>query len=166
MRPSEVTHDVFIGVGSNLGRRIVHLDQAVSSLSKLGAVACSGVYETAPVGYRDQPDFLNMVVRVRSRATPRETLAFLHDIESRALRTREIRYGPRTLDLDILFYDNTYYCVSDLQIPHPRMWERSFVLTPLADLVPDRLGLGGRSIAELANGLAKREEVRYVGHFW
>ncbi|WP_067621273.1 2-amino-4-hydroxy-6-hydroxymethyldihydropteridine diphosphokinase [Alicyclobacillus acidiphilus] len=165
MRQSGI-HEVFVGVGSNLGSRISHLNFAVSRLAELGPLTCSGVYETTPVGYLDQPDFLNMVLRVSTQATPRETLDFLHGVEFEALRTRVIRYGPRTLDLDILLYDSTYYCVSDLQIPHPRMWERAFVMVPLAELAPLRRGLGGVTIAELADSLGRKEEVRYVGHFW
>ncbi|GMA57095.1 hypothetical protein GCM10025858_15980 [Alicyclobacillus sacchari] len=137
-------HDVYIGAGSNVGKRLFHLDAAVCGLRDIGEIVqCSPVYETDPVGYANQDKFLNMVVHLRTTAKPRELLEYLARLEQQARRERTIRFGPRTLDLDILLYDNDYYCVSDLQIPHPRMWERAFVIVPLADLTPDRLGLGG-----------------------
>lgn len=167
MHPStQSLHDVFIGVGSNLGRRITHLDTAVQSLSALGICQCSAVYETAPVGYADQPDFLNMVVHLHTRLAPRALLTALHRVEEQAQRVRDIRFGPRTLDLDILLYDDTYACFADLQIPHPRMWERAFVLVPLAEFVPHRKGLGGKVIGTLAREISQKEEVHYVGRFW
>lgn len=166
MKTTTGEHDVFIGVGSNVGRRIEYLNQAVTSLRVLGTCTCSAVYETAPVGFQNQPDFLNMVVSVQTSASPREVLQELQDTEKAAHRERNIRFGPRTLDLDILLYDDMYYCVTDLQIPHPRMWMRSFVLVPLADLMPQRRGLGGRQIGLLAQAASQKEEVHYVGRFW
>ncbi|TDY46374.1 2-amino-4-hydroxy-6-hydroxymethyldihydropteridine diphosphokinase [Alicyclobacillus sacchari] len=160
-------HDVYIGAGSNVGKRLFHLDAAVCGLRDIGEIVqCSPVYETDPVGYANQDKFLNMVVHLRTTAKPRELLEYLARLEQQARRERTIRFGPRTLDLDILLYDNDYYCVSDLQIPHPRMWERAFVIVPLADLTPDRLGLGGIRVGQLAKSLQVGEEVRYVGRFW
>ncbi|GLG02371.1 2-amino-4-hydroxy-6-hydroxymethyldihydropteridine diphosphokinase [Alicyclobacillus hesperidum subsp. aegles] len=167
LQAHDEAHDVYIGAGSNVGKRLFHLDAAVCGLSDIGTVVqCSPVYETEPVGYLDQGKFLNMVVHLRTNAKPREILGHLSRLEQEAGRERTIRFGPRTLDLDILLYDNEYYCVSDLQIPHPRMWERAFVIVPLADMTPDRPALGGIRMAELARSLQAGDEVRYVGRFW
>ncbi|MDQ0190133.1 2-amino-4-hydroxy-6-hydroxymethyldihydropteridine diphosphokinase [Alicyclobacillus cycloheptanicus] len=160
-------HEVYIGIGSNVGSRETHLRTAVRALQRIavGAVQCSGVYETAPVGYANQPDFLNMVVRMQVPLRPLALLAALHQIEQEAGRTREIRFGPRTLDLDILLFDNDYICYRMLQVPHPRMWDRAFVLVPLAELAPMRRGRSGCTIGDLA---AARKEmgIRYVGRLW
>ncbi|MBX6352142.1 MAG: 2-amino-4-hydroxy-6-hydroxymethyldihydropteridine diphosphokinase [Thermoflavifilum sp.] len=160
--------DVFIGLGSNLGHRLHHLGWAVECLQKLadGPLVTSAVYETDPVGYTDQPAFLNMVVRMPTRLSPRRLLAELQRLEALHGRTREIRFGPRTLDLDILLYGTEYVCFADLQIPHPRMWERAFVLVPLADVAPDLPGPGGWTVAEWAARAKKGGGVRDVGRFW
>jgi 2-amino-4-hydroxy-6-hydroxymethyldihydropteridine diphosphokinase len=161
-------HDVFIGIGSNLGDRLAYLDFAVTRLSELseGRIVCSPVFETAPVGYTDQPDFLNMVARVYLPYRPLELLTILMDIEAACHRQRTVRFGPRTLDLDILLYDDEYVCYQSLQIPHPRMWQRNFVMVPLATLVPKRRVLGGYTVEELSQKLSLEGDVRYVGRFW
>lgn len=164
--PAREMHDVYVGVGSNLGKRIEHLKFAVDALEELGTCRCSSVYDTAPVGYAEQPDFLNMVVHVSTPLSAREMLAALQDIETRAKRVRDIRFGPRTLDCDVLLYDDDYICFKDFQVPHPRMWSRAFVLVPLAELTPARKGLGGRNISALAEEQRQRDEVHHVGRFW
>ncbi|MCL6549366.1 MAG: 2-amino-4-hydroxy-6-hydroxymethyldihydropteridine diphosphokinase, partial [Alicyclobacillus sp.] len=153
--------DVYIGVGANLGHRLLALDLAVRRLSEVGTrVVCSPVYETSPVGFREQPDFLNMVVRMETSLGPRQLLEAVGRVEQEAGRTREVRFGPRTLDLDILLYGTQYVCFRDLQIPHPRMWTRGFVLVPLADLAPARIGPGGRTVRELARAYGGEGGVR------
>ncbi len=159
-------HQAYIGVGANLGRRIDALHHAVEHLSSLGGVACSDVYETAPVGYEDQPDFLNMVVSLRTALAPLPLLEALLRIETEFGRERSVRFGPRTLDLDILLYDNRYVCYRTLQIPHPRMWERGFVVVPLAHLAPSLKAPGGQSVAELATHFRNKGDIRHVGRFW
>ena len=161
-------HDVLIGIGSNLGDRLAYLDFAVTRLRELsqGRIECSPVFETAPVGYTDQPYFLNMVVKVNLPHRPLELLTKLMQIEAECHRQRTVRYGPRTLDLDILLYDDEYVCYQSLQIPHPRMWQRSFVMVPLATLVPKRRALGGYTVEELSQKLSLEGDVRYVGRFW
>lgn len=161
-------HDVYVSIGSNMGSRIRRLGDAVHALSRIAVypLRCSPVYETRPVGYTAQADFLNMVVQLQVKKEPQELLSKLLEIEAECGRVRDIRYGPRTLDLDILLYDNSYVCFNHLQIPHPRMWERAFVLVPLADLVPNRKALGGKPIRLLAGALANGGDVRYVGRFW
>ncbi|MDI9260777.1 2-amino-4-hydroxy-6-hydroxymethyldihydropteridine diphosphokinase [Alicyclobacillus sendaiensis] len=162
-----VLHDAYIGAGSNVGRRIVHLGLGIDGLKALGEIAAvSKVYETAPVGYLDQGDFLNLAVHLRTPLAPQDLLRALLAIERRAGRTREIRFGPRTLDLDLLLYDDLALDEPDLTVPHPRMWERAFVMVPLADLHPDRLAPTGETWAEVAARLRQKDEVHEVGRFW
>lgn len=127
----------FLGLGSNLGDRREQLRAAVASLP--GVTAVSDVYETDPVGGPEQGRFLNIVVEIETDLDPRALLGLCHRIESAAGRVRDVRWGPRTLDVDILWVDGVTVDDADLQIPHPRMWERRFVLEPLAELAPDLL---------------------------
>jgi len=141
-----MAYTVFISLGSNLGDRRENLRAAMAALPPTVRVtAQSPVYQTAPWGYADQPDFLNQVVEGETELSPRELLVHLKSLESRLGREKTFRYGPRQIDLDILFYADFIVEESDLQIPHPRLHERAFVLVPLADLAPDwvhpRLGL-------------------------
>jgi 2-amino-4-hydroxy-6-hydroxymethyldihydropteridine diphosphokinase len=161
-------HTAFIAMGSNLADRWNFLRQGVTALAELSAtpVLVSSVYETNPVDYLDQPRFLNLVARIEVGASPRTLLAELHRIEDRCERVRDVRYGPRTLDLDILLYDNDYVCFADLQIPHPRMWQRAFVLVPLAGLAPYRRCLGGLTVQQLANMERQKEGIQHVGNLW
>ncbi|WP_304459141.1 2-amino-4-hydroxy-6-hydroxymethyldihydropteridine diphosphokinase [Alicyclobacillus sendaiensis] len=160
-------HDAYIGAGSNVGRRIVHLGFGIEGLKALGDItAVSKVYETAPVGYLDQGDFLNLAVHLRTPLSPHELLRALLAIEARAGRTRDIRFGPRTLDLDLLLYDDLVLDEPELTLPHPRMWQRAFVMVPLADLNPHRLAPTGETWADLAARLRQKDEVHEVGRFW
>ena len=131
----------FLGLGSNLGDRRQHLRDAVDTLSDpgagLGFVAVSPLYETDPVGGPDQDRFLNLVVELDTACTPRELLAVCHRLESAAGRVRDEHWGPRTLDVDVLWMDGVEVDEADLAVPHARMWERRFVLAPLRDLAPD-----------------------------
>jgi len=128
----------YIGLGSNLGDRQATLRQAVRRLGTYGrVVAVSSLYETEPVGYRDQPWFLNAVVALETTLGPRELLAALLAIERDFGRERTFRNAPRTLDLDLLLYDGLVEQSEDLSIPHPRLHERSFVLVPLAEIAPE-----------------------------
>lgn len=125
----------FLSLGSNLGDRRRFLSEAVASLGP-DVRAVSPVYETDPVGGPEQGRFLNLVVELDTDRTPHELLAVCHRLESAADRVRQERWGPRTLDVDILWMDGVVLDDPDLQIPHPRLWERRFVLAPLADLAP------------------------------
>ena len=124
-----------LGLGSNVGDRLAHLRAAVGSLSDVTAV--SDVYETDPVGGPAQDRFLNIVVAIETDLDPHALLGVCHRIESAAGRVRDVRWGPRTLDVDILWMDGVELDEPDLQVPHPRMWERRFVLEPLAQIAPD-----------------------------
>lgn len=126
----------FLGLGSNLGDRRALLRDAIRSLD--GVVAVSPVYETEPVGGPGgQGAFLNLVVELDTELDPRRLLGVCHRLETAADRVRDVRWGPRTLDVDILWIDGVELDEPDLQIPHPRMWHRRFVLVPLADLAPE-----------------------------
>jgi 2-amino-4-hydroxy-6-hydroxymethyldihydropteridine diphosphokinase len=132
-------HAAFLAVGSNLGDRAAMLQLAVDVLAAapgVEVVAVSRVYETAPVGGPDQDDYLNAVVAVDTDLGPRELLALAQRIERHAGRVRAERWGPRTLDVDLLTVGDERVDEPDLQIPHPRMHERGFVLAPLADVAP------------------------------
>lgn len=133
-------HDVFIALGSNVGGRAANLAAARDALAQaLVLTGSSSIYETDPWGPIKQGRYLNQVVRGTTALTPGTLLAKLHEIE-RALgrdRAGETRYGPRTIDLDILLYGNVVVDEPDLQIPHPRMMERPFVLVPLSEIAPD-----------------------------
>jgi 2-amino-4-hydroxy-6-hydroxymethyldihydropteridine diphosphokinase len=126
----------FLSLGSNLGDRRQFLAEAVGSLGS-SVVAVSPVYETEPVGGPDQGRFLNIVVQLETDLGPRELLAVCHRLESAAQRVRTQRWGPRTLDVDIIWIDGVTVDEPDLVIPHPRWSERTFVLAPLADLAPE-----------------------------
>ncbi|MGG0644385.1 2-amino-4-hydroxy-6-hydroxymethyldihydropteridine diphosphokinase [Sporosarcina gallistercoris] len=132
----------FISIGTNLGDREGFLKLAVTSLyatDGIESVEASSIYETAPVGVTDQPDFLNMVVRVETVLESHELLAECQRIEMELGRERTIRWGPRTVDLDILLYNSDRIESETLSIPHPRMRERAFVLIPLTELAPECL---------------------------
>jgi 2-amino-4-hydroxy-6-hydroxymethyldihydropteridine diphosphokinase len=132
---------VLLGLGSNLGDRRRLLKDAVDSLP--GVSKMSGLYETDPVGGPPgQQKYLNLVVAIDSDATARQLLGMCHRLESAAGRVRGERWGPRQLDIDILWIDGETVDEPDLQIPHPRMWQRRFVLVPLADVAPELLPEG------------------------
>lgn len=146
-----MAHTVFIALGSNLGNRLKNLKVAVSLLTPaVRPVACSPVYETPPWGYLDQPKFLNQVLRAETDLSPEELLDHLKGIEKRLGRQETFRFGPRKVDLDILFYDNLVFESTRLKIPHPRLSGRAFVLLPLAQLAPDlRHPVEGSTVREM-----------------
>ncbi len=125
----------FLGLGSNLGDRRRHLRDAVAAIPDV--VAVSRVYETAPVGGPEQDAYLNIVVRLDTERSPRELLAICREREDEAQRVRTVRWGPRTLDVDVLWVDGQTVDEPDLVVPHPRMFERAFVLMPLRDVAAD-----------------------------
>lgn len=130
----------YLSLGSNQGERLELLRKAVSMLNDVEGVEVAGissVYETDPVGYVDQPAFLNLAVAVETTLDPRALLAACQGIESALGRTRTVRWGPRTIDIDILLYGNVRLDSEELTIPHPRLCERAFALVPLVEIAPD-----------------------------
>lgn len=126
----------FLALGSNLGDRQASIDAAVAAMPDV--VAVSPVYETDPVGGpADQPPYLNAVVELDTDLSPRQLLELCQRLEQAAGRVRRERWGPRTLDVDVLLVGDLVVNEPDLVVPHPRMWERDFVLRPLADLAPE-----------------------------
>ncbi len=155
---------VFLALGTNLGERTSNLRRALAALPPAVTVRrASPIYETPPWGLTDQPDFLNMIIEGETTLPPLDLLHFLKDLERTLGRVPSVRYGPRLIDLDILFYDDLLLETPELVLPHPRLHERAFVLVPLADLAADfvhpRLGRPVRALlAEVdTSGMRKYE---------
>lgn len=127
----------YLGLGSNVGDRLEQLESAIKILDNADGVQVSQispVYETEPVGYVEQPYFLNLCIEVKTILTPQKLLQQCFYTEHQLHRVRDVRWGPRTLDVDILLYENEIIEEETLTVPHPRMRERAFVLTPLNDI--------------------------------
>ncbi|MFO7179885.1 MAG: 2-amino-4-hydroxy-6-hydroxymethyldihydropteridine diphosphokinase [Pseudomonadota bacterium] len=146
--------DVVVGLGSNVGQREQQLERAVSAIARLGAVlACSSVYETAPVG-PPQPDFLNAAVRLHTTLEPHALLDHLLEIERAAGRERRERWGPRVLDLDVLWISGVVLATERLSVPHPELRRRAFALVPLLDVAPEALDpVTQQAYADMARAL-------------
>ena len=155
-----------IALGSNEGARLDHLRRAVAELEDLGSVeAVSGVYETDPVGGPAQDPFLNAVAVLDTVSKPHDLLVSLHQIEAAHDRAREVHWGPRTLDLDIVTSDGGPVRTPDLQIPHPRAAERRFVLEPLCDVWPEAV-VGVGLTAAAARALVSDQGVALLAESW
>ncbi len=135
----KVTTKIAIALGSNLGDRQGHLDEAIAALREdvLWEAAVSKTYESPPWGYASQPQFLNLVVVGTSDWKPHALLNYFRDYENRHGRTREILNGPRTIDIDLIAYDELIFSDAEITVPHPRFRDRDFVLLPLHDVWPD-----------------------------
>ena len=156
---------VYLSLGSNIGDRERNLRDAVGLLAEpqLRAVRVSSFYETEPLDVHDQPWFLNAVVEAETDLFPKQLLARVQRIEQRLGRRRLKPKGPRTIDIDILLYGGAVIDADELQVPHPRLAERRFVLEPLAELAPNlHHPVTGRSVAEMLVSVAK-QQVRRVG---
>lgn len=133
---------VFLGLGSNVGNRSEMIVKAISQLEEHPEIVLekqSAIYETKPFGYTDQPDFLNMVIEISTSLEPMELLSYINKVEYKNGREREIHWGPRTIDIDILLIDDIIIKNKDLQVPHPYMKERLFVLIPLAEIYSGKI---------------------------
>jgi 2-amino-4-hydroxy-6-hydroxymethyldihydropteridine diphosphokinase len=150
-----MSHSVYIALGSNLGDRSANLEAAVEALPpSVRVLLRSPIYETPPWGYTDQPAFLNQVIQAETELSPQDLLTYFKKIEEQLGRQPTIQYGPRKIDLDLLFYDDLVLESPSLTIPHPQLAERAFVLLPLADLDPDLVHpLLGISIDELLSNV-------------
>lgn len=133
-------HTVFVSLGTNLGDRIENLNQADKALKRIALVVSkSSIYETPPWGYINQPSFLNQVFKVETDLEPEDLLCELKKIEKEIGREKTFRYGPRLIDLDVLFYDNIVYNSDKLSIPHKQITKRAFVLVPMVELAPEMM---------------------------
>lgn len=156
---------VFLSLGSNLGGRQATLEEALIRLEASDharVIRRSSLYETAPVGVTDQPWFVNQVAEIETDLAPDDLLDLTQSIERDLGRTREVRWGPRTIDIDILLYADQTLQTARLTVPHPEMMRRRFVLEPLAEIAPDLSLPDGRRVRDLVTGLAD-QEVRKVG---
>jgi 2-amino-4-hydroxy-6-hydroxymethyldihydropteridine diphosphokinase len=151
-----------LALGSNLGHRLDILQGAVDAVAGIAGVrivSASPVYETAPVGGPEQPDYLNAVLLTRTTVAPRDLLAELHEVEAAFDRVRLVRWGPRTLDIDIITYEGKQSNDPELTLPHPRAHERAFVLAPWHDVDQDAVLPGYGAVADLLAG-AGNEGIR------
>jgi len=162
-------NSVYLALGSNINDREKNLKDAVNMILQMPATSLktvSNIYETEPVGYVEQDDFLNAALLIETGLKPVQLLEELQAIEKNLKRTREIRWGPRTIDIDILLYGNLDISLPQLEIPHPRMFERAFVLVPLRDIMPDGK-VRGMIIDELLEKCGDRDGVKlYKTNWW
>lgn len=152
----------YLGLGSNIGDRAHQLQQAIRIIDQyqyIDVTSISPIYETEPVGYTDQPQFLNLCIEIETTLDPQELLKRCLETEEALHRVRKIRWGPRTLDVDILLYGNEIIEEDNLIIPHPRMAERAFVLIPLNDIASKHIEPRSQKLIEnlvIADSTVKR----------
>lgn len=161
-------HDevAYLGLGSNLGDRLSHLQQAVHHLDadeRTTVQAVSSVYLTEPVGGPEQDAYLNIAVRVGTRRSPARLLRLCQEVEAALGRERSVRWGPRTIDVDILLYGPRTVDTRRLQIPHPRLAERAFAIVPLIEVAPGETFPDGTTLTATLAGLAPIEGVTVIG---
>jgi len=156
-------HTVYIALGTNLGDWLENLRGAIRSMPpEITVLDESHIYETPPWGYADQPAFLNMVIKAETDLEPEFLLKYLKQLEVELGREKNFRWGPRLIDLDILFYDDLVLDSPSLVIPHPRLHERAFVLVPLADIAPESIHpVFKRSVRELLAKMDTQGIVRF-----
>lgn len=165
MMPGRPGATAYVGLGSNLGDRQVNVRSALACLERLAGVDLvhrSRLYETAPVGVLDQPWFVNAAAELHTDLSPAELLCTLKRIEQELGRRPSRRWGERAIDLDLLLYDHLVLETDQLIVPHPRLWERLFVLLPLAELAPDLRAPDGRSIGAVVRELSREQVVRPI----
>ncbi len=157
VKMTRMWHKAYIALGSNMGDSKLYIEEAINSMknnTNIKDINVSNLIITKPYGYTQQPDFLNCALCLYTLYTPHQLLSFLQTLETNAKRVRDIHWGPRTLDLDILFFDNLTMHTKDLIIPHPEIEKREFVLAPMNELNPYLIHpLLGKSIKELLFGL-------------
>jgi 2-amino-4-hydroxy-6-hydroxymethyldihydropteridine diphosphokinase len=160
---------VYLGLGTNLGDREQNLRDAIARLKVVKGVNFlrqSRVYQTEPMHIAHQPEFLNMVVEIEARddMSARDLLTVVKDIEKEIGRKHRERWGPREIDIDILLFGDERIEVDDFQVPHPRMWERAFVIVPLAELAPEVGSPAGERVADVAKRLSMEQGVHAHVH--
>ncbi|KAF5040087.1 2-amino-4-hydroxy-6-hydroxymethyldihydropteridine pyrophosphokinase [bioreactor metagenome] len=150
---------IYLSLGTNLGNKKENLTYAVQLLSeKINILKTSSFYETEPVGYKDQPWFMNIVVEGTTHLSPEDLLVFTQSIEQAMKRVKTIVNGPRIIDVDILLYESVKINTETLIIPHPRMTERAFVMYPLFEISPDLI-IDGKSLKNMMESF-KGEEIK------
>ena len=164
-----MTDSALIALGSNLSEPVTQIQRAIKRLSEQKHIclqAASALYRTAPVGYTDQPDFINAAVHIETSLAPMVLLRVLNQIEAEFGRERSFQNAPRTLDLDMIDYAGQLWLTERLVLPHPRAHERGFVLIPLADIVPNHeLGAHG-SVRQLLQGVDVSDIERLSAPAW
>ncbi|MFD2611516.1 2-amino-4-hydroxy-6-hydroxymethyldihydropteridine diphosphokinase [Paenibacillus gansuensis] len=159
---SDADQPAYIALGSNLGDREAYLRRAIAELHHHPLIRvdrCSSIYETEPVGYTEQAAFLNMAIAVTTSLSPMELLEAMLHVEQLLGRVRDVRWGPRTLDLDLLLYGEYTSNDEKLILPHPRMHERLFVLIPLLDVLHQEILPDGRSVKSLVQAADGRDGI-------
>ena len=154
---------VYLGLGSNLDDPKANLCEVVEKLSArpdVRVIRLSSLYLTTPIGFADQPDFLNAVAVIETDLSPADMHAYARDVEDQMGRTRNFLWGPRVIDVDLLLWDSEEICTPDLTIPHPRMLERAFVLQPLSEVAPDLVLPDGRRVQDVLDQLGDQGVVR------
>ncbi len=150
---------VYLSLGSNIGDRLGQLREAVRIIAEredVQVAKISSVYETEPIGGVDQESFYNIVVEIETSLPPKDVLQLAHDVEKALRRERKVHWGPRTIDIDILLYDEILFDEKDLVIPHPEMKNRAFVLAPLLEIAPEIRFPDGTSARHYMKDVAKQ----------
>jgi 2-amino-4-hydroxy-6-hydroxymethyldihydropteridine diphosphokinase len=164
--PEQINDPIYIGLGSNIEDRAFHLKEAIRLLQlhpEIKICRCSSIYESEPVGFTEQAKFLNMVIQVVTKLSPSELFNHMLEVESILGRVRDIRWGPRTIDLDLLLFGQLRSNASELLLPHPRMSERAFVLIPLLEIMDEKSLQEIASLKQKLNLLEGKEGVRRWG---
>ena len=163
----------FIGLGSNIaGSESTPIDQLIAALTKINSsrditiTSVSSLYKSKPIGLTNQPDFINAVIKVKTNFCPEELLEVLQGFEKMQGRERIIHWGPRTIDLDILIYENLEVSTQNLKIPHPRMFERAFVMLPLIEIEPSLSEMYGYKSSDILENLANQSIVKLMDNNW
>lgn len=166
-KPVEEGIIAYLSLGANLGDRGASIQTALRKLSDLPTIKLlrvSSLYETAPVGITDQPDFLNLVAAVKTSLAPQALLDVLLHIENQMGRVRTLRWGPRVIDIDLLLYDTEQIALPGLIVPHPRLRERAFVVIPLAEIAPElTLPEDEKKLADIEEIFSCEGNIRRVG---
>ncbi|WOV87657.1 2-amino-4-hydroxy-6-hydroxymethyldihydropteridine diphosphokinase [Sporosarcina oncorhynchi] len=155
----------YLSIGSNIDDRLHHLTEAVRALhghEEIEVINVSSIYETVPVGFTDQADFLNLVVCLKTNLNAHQLLKVCQEVENELGRVRKVRWGPRTVDLDILLYNHDNVESENLIVPHPRMMERAFVLVPLLEIAP---GIIQPKPAIDDSGVVRWKKIEGADHF-
>lgn len=154
-----------ISIGSNLGDRIGNCRKALEGISGFAEILkVSSVYETGPVGNVDQPDFINCAAEIETALPPPALMSLTRGVEDRLGRVRDERWGPRTIDIDLIFYDGLTIDTPDLKLPHPQAHLRRFVLEPLSEIMPGKIHpVFGVTVRELCEKLGDGQPVKKVG---